>query len=221
MRSKWVDHRNGRDQLWLNVGSSYLVLEDFVNLDRSVWLTLSHAYPLVRRVLRRDRGAVVRQVWEARQHAMLVSHDCRKRMPCDAGTVDHILCSHFLEHLPAPAAERILDDFHRVLKPAGTVHIVLPDLRWHVNRYVGGVTDADAFMAATMLRSRHGDGRLFRVLEGLGGFGLHHQWMYDAGTAEARVTAAGFRIAANAETPSVSFRRDDPESLHIVGVKGS
>jgi SAM-dependent methyltransferase len=40
---------------------------------------------------------------------------------------DFIVCSHVLEHLANPL--RAIDDFHRVLRPGGTLLILLPDRR--------------------------------------------------------------------------------------------
>jgi len=218
MSADWRPWINSRGQLWVNVASSYLALDEFVNFDRSIWLTLAPAHALLRHVLSAGHENALRAMAEARRRTNLISRDCRKPLPVPDGVVDHILCSHFLEHLPAPVAEGVLADFFRALRPGGSVHIVLPDLRYHVDRYMSGEIDADGLVSATALRSRHGDGGIVRVMEAVGGFGLLHQWMYDPKTAVARIEAAGFEIA-NRETPSSSFRRDDPESLHVVGLK--
>jgi hypothetical protein len=95
---------------------------------------------------------------------------------------------------------------------------VLPDLRYHVERYTTGDVDADEFIASLRLRDRVGDSRQVRLLEALGGFGLHNHWMYDSETAAARVIEAGVEIL-EVDTPSSDFRRDDPESLHLIGVR--
>jgi predicted SAM-dependent methyltransferase len=213
MGKSWTTWRNSRGELWLNVGSSYLVLDGFVNLDRSVWLTLAPAYPLLKHTMKPARAEAIEGMAKARKKAMVVTHDCRKPLPVPNGTVDHILCSHFLEHVPADKGRAILADFSRALRPAGTLHLILPDIRYHVERYVSGATDADGFVEETIL-GNPGRSRKFRLLENFGGFGLKHQWMYDQISAERRVEAAGLKVVGRG-TPTVDFRCDDPESLHV------
>ncbi len=216
----WTSYRNSRGELWLNVASSYLVLEEFVNLDHSVFLTLAPAYPMLRHMLDHDHdhAEAVHRMWEARRKAPLVNHDCRKKLPCPDGVVDHILCSHYLEHLPPPIMENTLADFVRVLRPGGTLHIILPDLRRSIDRYARGDIDADQMLREQLMRNPAGDRPLVRAMEAIGGFGLHHHWMYDTESAGRRLADAGFDVIER-QTPSSGFRRDDPESLHLVGIK--
>jgi SAM-dependent methyltransferase len=47
--------------------------------------------------------------------------------PVPGESQDFIVCSHVLEHLANPL--RAIDDFHRVLRPGGTLLILLPDRR--------------------------------------------------------------------------------------------
>jgi hypothetical protein len=47
--------------------------------------------------------------------------------PVASESEDFIVCSHVLEHLANPL--RAIDDFHRVLRPGGTLLILLPDRR--------------------------------------------------------------------------------------------
>jgi SAM-dependent methyltransferase len=47
--------------------------------------------------------------------------------PLPSMSEDFIVCSHVLEHLANPL--RAIDDFHRVLRPGGTLLILLPDRR--------------------------------------------------------------------------------------------
>jgi predicted SAM-dependent methyltransferase len=214
----WPSYRNSHGELWLNVASSHLVLEEFVNLDRSVFLALAPTYPVLRYVLGHGRAEAVRMMREARRKAPLINHDCRQSLPFPDGVVDHILCSHYLEHLPPPIMMNTLTDFARVLRPGGTLHVILPDLRYTVDRYSRGEIDADQMLREQLMRSPTGDRLLLRALEAVGGFGLHHHWMYDAESAGRRLVDAGFEVVER-QTPSSDFRKDDPESLSLVGVK--
>lgn len=49
-------------------------------------------------------------------------------LPFRDGEVEEIFTSHFLEHLPGNRVPAILKDCYRVLKPGGTMEIVVPDL---------------------------------------------------------------------------------------------
>jgi predicted SAM-dependent methyltransferase len=135
--------------------------------------------------------------------------------------VDHILCSHVLEYLAQPDTQTVLADFHRVLSPGGTVHIILPDLSVMAGRYVRGEIDADEFQRELMLHPEHGETLKLRLLQLWGGFGLTHRWMYDRATATVRMERAGFAVRDDVDTPSSWFRADDGCSLHLVGVKPS
>jgi predicted SAM-dependent methyltransferase len=208
----------GAGGLWLNVASSHLVLDGFVNLDRSVYLTLAPALPVLRHLLGPGHVQAVRRAAALRRRPDFRTHDCRRPLPYAAGTVDHVLCSHFLEHLPVPAMTDALADYLRVLRPGGTLHVILPDLRYAVDHYVAGRFDADEMVAWQLMRRPHGLRRRAQVLDAVFGLGLEHQWMYDAASARRRLVEAGFEITDRA-TPSSDFRRDDPESLHLVGTR--
>ncbi|THJ75915.1 class I SAM-dependent methyltransferase [Candidatus Frankia alpina] len=209
-------YRNERDQLWVNVASSFLAQEGFVNLDRSVFLALTPMYPVLGRLLSPGHADLVRKLWKGRRRAPLFWFDCRKPLPFEARSVDHILCSHYLEHLPPPTAERILADYARVLRPGGTLHVILPDLRYSIDRYVTGEMDADEMLQWQHMRKVEGLRWRTKVVDAVAGLGIEHQWMYDRRTAERRILGAGFKLTDRA-TPSSDFRRDDPESMHLFG----
>lgn len=57
----------------------------------------------------------------------------------DPGTVDEIRASHLLEHFPYEQAGAVLQDWHRALKPGGTIKIAVPDLEKIATAYLNGV----------------------------------------------------------------------------------
>jgi len=137
--------------------------------------------------------------------------------------VDHILCSHFLEHVKADEAKVILSDFFRVLRKGGSLHLVVPDLSAAAERYVRNSEDpeaADEFQRDIILHFEAKDSYRLRLLQFRGGFGLTHQWMYDAASLRQRVMDVGFEVLEANVTPSRDFRKSDG-SLHLVAVKGS
>jgi predicted SAM-dependent methyltransferase len=62
----------------------------------------------------------------------------RDRLPFDDGTVDIIFTSHTLEHIPPQSLGFVLGEFRRVLKPGGTLRILVPDIALAVKAYVDG-----------------------------------------------------------------------------------
>jgi predicted SAM-dependent methyltransferase len=172
-------------------------------------------------VLPRKYREVINAFRAAKALAIVRRRDCRHPLPFGPGEVDHILCSHLLEYLYQPDMLKVLREFHRVLRPGGTVHIILPDLAYMARGYVQGGVDADEFQRQLMLHPEQGESLRLRLLALWNGFGLTHQWMYDTQTASYRVARAGFTVVDDIETPSSFFRADDDGSLHVVGLKPS
>nr|MDT0665559.1 class I SAM-dependent methyltransferase [Micromonospora sp. DSM 115978] len=158
-------YRNEHGELWVNVASSRLTLAGFVNLDRSMFLAAASLPPAIDRFLAPRHAVVVDRLRQSADRAPLVWFDCRRPLPFDTGTVDHILCSHYLEHVPPATADRMLRDYARALRSGGTLHLVLPDLRYAVDRYVRGETDADELLRWQHLRNHDGMRRSVRVLD--------------------------------------------------------
>lgn len=211
-----------QSKLWLNVASSTYVLPEFVNLDNHVFLKYRAILPLIKIFFPRH-AKLANDYLNAISSATLVQHDCRKKLKFSDNTVDHILCSHFLEHVYLDEAMIILADFYRVLKRGGTIHIIVPDLQHFVSEYqemktLGKEYAADEFMNKCLL-SRPTKGSLrYRIMEFQGGFGLQHRWMYDEASMSAHILNSGFKIDNNLEVPSDDFRKND-DSVHVRAIK--
>ena len=54
--------------------------------------------------------------------------DVREPLPYKDNSVDEILASHLLEHFKFRELPKVLQNFHRVLKQNGVLHIRVPDL---------------------------------------------------------------------------------------------
>lgn len=212
------------NKLWLNVGSGAYPVEGFINLDSSIFLTLLPVYPLLKPLIKPGHAALFEQYREAKRVSQFVRHDCRKPLPYADNSADHILCSHFLEHVFPTEAEVIMRDFYRTLKPNGTLHIILPSLEELIDRYCQGVGEdgaADLFMRDVTQVIGAPPTLTYRVLDFLGYQGMQHRWMYDRKSFAVRVRRAGFRLIGINDTPSKSVRVEDGAgSIHFVGVKG-
>ena len=87
------------EQIWLNIASSTEVEPDFINLDNHVWLWASRLpRPLTKLIPGKYRGQV-EKYRSLRTTHNIQRHDCRKALRLSDESVDHILCSHFLEHV--------------------------------------------------------------------------------------------------------------------------
>lgn len=214
--------RNSHGEIWLNVASSHYPVDGFLNLDNHVFLTALERPFLLPFVPGRNK-VLLDSYREARAKGPFLRHDCRKPLPVPDATVDHILCSHFLEHVFPNEGRAILADFKRALKPGATMHIIVPDLEVFAREYVarcdeGSADAADAFVEKSLLSTPTRGSWRFRALELAGGFGLAHRWMYDARSMRSRIEDLDFEILETNETPSRSFREGD-DSVHIVARK--
>ena len=72
-----------------------------------------------------------------------VDYGADLRFPLRIGTdtVAGIFCEHTLEHLCYRDAYALLSECHRILKPGGTIRIVVPDLSLFLNNYCAGNQD--------------------------------------------------------------------------------
>ncbi len=212
--------RNASNEIWLNVASSLGVLNGFVNFDNHVLMRLVGVYPVIKRLVPSRYRTMIEGYREAHRQAVLIRHDCRRPLPLPDGVADHILCSHFLEHVYPVEAEEIIRGFFRVLKEGGTIHVIVPDLREQARKYLnmagGGAPEAaDEFVRETLLGKETAGTLRYRLLEFLGGFGLQHRWMYDGPSMTLRLQRAGFTILNTNETPSRHYRQGDG-SVHVV-----
>lgn len=212
--------RNAAGELWLNVASSTCVEPEFVNLDNHILMSVSQLPQLVDVAFPARYRALLETYRGIRKKMHLVRHDCRKPLPLPSSTADHILCSHFLEHVHPDEALSILQDFARVLKPDGTIHIIVPDLSLQVAAYLHDRAEripsaADDFIRKTLLSTPTRGSRTFRLLEATGQFGLIHRWMYDGDSMSRLIEYAGFKVDPDLVTPSDHVRSADGISVHV------
>lgn len=109
--------------------------------------------------------------------------DLRRGIPFPDGSIDAVFSEHLLEHLPLRAGLKLLAECHRVLRPAGTVRIGVPDLGRYAHSYVAG----DSFIATVR------PGRPTKALAFVEPFFRHgHRAMYDFETLALALNDAGF-----------------------------
>lgn len=60
-------------------------------------------------------------------------------LPFPDNHFDIVYSSHFIEHIPKSRIEKFMNECHRVLKPGGTIRIVVPDFENIAREYVGNM----------------------------------------------------------------------------------
>lgn len=116
-------------------------------------------------------------------------------IPYPDGSVDEVFACHFLEHLSFDDGAAFLHECYRVLRPGGTVGIVVPDMRWLMTEYVKG--------SGRVFEEPNSGGRTryARDLDDLNAMFVfstvqssHHQWGYDLSTLSRALESAGFPL---------------------------
>ena len=65
----------------------------------------------------------------------VIKLDLTRELPFENNSIDVVYQSHLLEHFPKSYAPKFLMECYRILKPGGTVRIVVPDLEQIVKHY--------------------------------------------------------------------------------------
>jgi predicted SAM-dependent methyltransferase len=214
--------KENTSQLCLNVASGYETLAGFVNLDNSIFLHLLPVYTILKPLISNGHREWFEKYRDGKRRAELRRHNCLKELPYADGTVSHLLCSHFLEHVHRDQGESILRDFHRVLSRGGTLHIIVPDLAYGMELYekVRGSDDAaNAFLQWTILTRESKPSIRYRILETFGSFGLQHRWLYDYASLSRLLRQTGFTICDRIDSPSMHWRINDEGQVNILATK--
>lgn len=118
--------------------------------------------------------------------------DLRTPLPLRDNSTRFIFAEHVLEHMdPRADLPRVLNEFHRVLKPGGVVRIIVPDLAKYCDAYVR--SDLEWFryvIPGTPLRSQ--------AINDV--FNLHfHRHVHDFESLAGRLRDAGFGLIAQTD----------------------
>jgi predicted SAM-dependent methyltransferase len=133
----------------INLGCGLAVTTGWVNIDGSLNALVSTLPRPLHRLAYRMTGAN-RYYSEAEYCRLLrdhyfIHHDLAYSIPLADGIADYVYSSHFLEHLFRQDGEKLLMESFRVLKPGGTVRVVVPDLEHAISLYATGQKDKMLF----------------------------------------------------------------------------
>jgi hypothetical protein len=136
--------------------------------------------------------------------------DIVKGLPIPAGSCSGVYCSHVLEHLSLTDCRTAIRNTWAILQAGGLFRLVVPDLRYSVERYVSNPSSDAAieFLRETDLgRERRPRGLRGLVFTWLGN--SQHLWMWDYKSIHAELANAGFsdiRRASFGDSPDPTFK---------------
>jgi len=159
-----------------HLGCGPILIPGYLNIDRFSDLEPNRLYANFR----------------GRQDTHLLNFDLSLGIPGRPGRLDVIYHCHFLEHFSRAAGIELLRQAHLLLRPGGTMRVVVPDLQLWIEKYHSG----DNHFFDAYRRQILGDNRnTFRTkasvfMAMLTGFG--HQWAYDFETLNWILEELGF-----------------------------
>ncbi len=212
----------------LNIGCGSDPTPDWTNYDNSpsVWLA---KHPLIAKVLSLFGllDEMQKEFIEFAKKEKIGCADASKYLPEIDNSVGVVYSSHMLEHMDKEDREGFLDEAHRVLFPGGIIRLAVPNISFHIDRYVDD-KDANRFMESTLLtkeRPRTLRQKIRYILTG----DRHHQWMYDGESLCKLLSTAGFEQAqvmqeGESQIPEpgqLNLRERAPESVFVEARKAA
>jgi predicted SAM-dependent methyltransferase len=146
--------------------------------------------------------------------------DFNRTLPLGNGTVDGIFCEHVLEHFTLEQGQRLLADCFRILRPGGTLRLVVPDGRILVEWYLHSPDEIIARRIGIYATPMESLNSYFRQR-------YEHKMMYDKKLLELvlrdvkyeRVAHAAFGIGMVPELFTLDDDKYKDESLYMEATK--
>lgn len=194
--------RTADGRVLLNVGCGVRMHWAWNNLDFSPYARLRR-HPRLARAL--NRAGLLSDLRYARLQQIdpeIVAWNAARGLPFADGTFDVVYHSHMLEHLPRGSAAAFLVECRRVLRPAGLLRVVVPDLELAIAQYTaalarlrsgdrgaersydGAVDGMFAQMTSDAVNGTEAQSGFLRAVErwvrgDASRVGQRHRWMYD------------------------------------------
>jgi predicted SAM-dependent methyltransferase len=179
-----------REATRLNIGCGATPTAGWTNYDNTLTLRLARVPLLVPLLARLGLVTDAQQAFARAARGRIRYADAVRRIPEPDASVDALYTSHMIEHLDRDDVRAFLAEARRVLAPGGVIRIAVPDLRYHVDRYV---RDGDADGLVDRLYLSRPRARTWRqTLTRLAAGERQHQWMYDGPSLAALLASAGF-----------------------------
>lgn len=111
-------------------------------------------------------------------------------------SMSHVYADNMIEHVPLEAARAMLREAHRCLRPGGTIRLVTPDVRHHVDLYLRGrealTEELAGFYREIGVVVEH---PVDLLRTPIGEFGHHSGYVYDFEAMDSELQRAGFSPA--------------------------
>lgn len=214
-------------ETYVQVGCGFSPGKDWLNYDASPMLRLERL-PVVGGVARRVFNSGFPPFPSEVQYGDIV-----RGLPLEPGSVKLIYASHVFEHMALNEMRAALANCHKLLRPGGTLRLIVPDLQKRAELYLakaGEESAADWMMEQLFMGVRQRErGWKQMVRDAIGN--SRHLWMYDEAAMRAELVRAGFAdvrrasfgdsgdpILAQVENPD-RFRDGEIEELALDAIK--
>jgi predicted SAM-dependent methyltransferase len=199
----------------VNIGSGIEVAEGWIHVDGSLHALFAGGPRPLLGLLHRS-SSIMRETLPRHEYVYRLSehrfihHELEEGLPFDTESVQHIFCSHVVEHFFRADAEALLREMHRVLRPGGVARICVPDLEHAIRLYHEGAK------AAALA---------YFFVDGPSGYYRQHRYLYDFELLQDTLARAGFtdvRRCAYREgsVPDLDLLDNRPdETLYVEGHK--
>ena len=201
----------------LHLGCGPYFVKNWVNVDYSLGARLAHL-PVV--------GAVVRRtgVFNIAWNPEIILHDLTRPLPWPDESAEHIYSSHTLEHLRREDGQRLLEECFRILRPGGSLRIVVPDLAEIVGDYTSGAVPCEKFVESLLVLKNRRASRKHQLL-GMFDDGHLHKCMYDTPGLVEILNRVGFdaapRNAHESNIPGIEEIEKVDRTVRAVVVEGT
>ena len=199
----------------VNLGCGLAVAPGWVNVDGSLNAWVASMPAFAHKFAYRFTGSARYYKRDAYlnllQSGAWIHHDLKYGIPLRDSSADFVYSSHFLEHLIREDATHLLRESFRVLKPGGTLRVVVPDLAYAVSLYTQGRKD-------DMLTQ-------YFFVEDDDSYFARHKYMYDFESLAVQLEQIGFKQIQRqshqaGRTPDLMVLDNRPEdSLYVEAVR--
>lgn len=139
-------------KIYVQFGAGNEAVPGWINFDSSPTLIIQKT-PIIGRILRSKLNCLFDEA--------ILYGDVVRGLPLQPNVVDGLFCSHVLEHLPYEDFNTALKNCIRYLKPGGVFRIIVPDLRFYIDKYIvcmnqmGSRNDVTEMPAFNFMKNTH------------------------------------------------------------------
>ncbi|HMH21325.1 MAG TPA: methyltransferase domain-containing protein [Puia sp.] len=169
-KSSFIKNNRIKDKVLLNVGCGPYPLKEFANLDYAWTPEIDVCWDFI-----------------------------KKKFPFPDNSFEGIFTEHCLEHISYEQCFETLKEFHRMLKPGGTIRIIVPDGQIYIDLYHERTKDPSISLPYGQ-EEETGIISINRIFRNHG-----HLFIYDAETMGLQLSKVGFR---NVKKESFAAGRD-------------